>query len=87
MPCQLLDASGKCSQMTRISKALSTKGPDSAFCCGDSGNDALMLKAAGMGVSFYGSSSAVEAANVNINSGGFEWILDLLKLHERLAVE
>ena len=33
-----------------------------------------------MGVSFYGSSSAVEAANVNINSGGFEWILDLLKL-------
>lgn len=83
----LLDAAGKCSQMTRISKALSTKGPDSAFCCGDSGNDALMLKAAGMGVSFYGSSSAVEAANVNINSGGFEWILDLLKLHERLAVE
>lgn len=82
----LLDAQGKCSQMTRISKALSPKGPASALCCGDSGNDALMLKAAGMGVSFYGSRAAFEAANVNINTGGFEWVLDLLQLHERFEV-
>lgn len=80
----LLDAEGKCRQMTRISKVLSTKGPASALCCGDSGNDALMLGAAGMGVSFFGSDSAVEAANVNINTGGFDWVLELLELHERL---
>ena len=80
----LLDADGKCQQMIRISNILSTRGSASALCCGDSGNDALMLEAAGMGVAFYGSDTAVKATNININAGGFEWVSDLLELHERL---
>lgn len=82
----LLDARGKCRQMNRIAQALSMRGAGGVLCCGDGDNDALMLKTAGMGISFYGTFSAVEAANVNINSGGFEWVVDLLGLHERLAL-
>lgn len=81
----LLNAEGKRNQATRIAESLSTCGTRSALCCGDSGNDALMLRDAGMGVSFFGTSSAIEAANVNINCGGFEWVLELMRLHERLS--
>lgn len=83
----LLNAEGKRNQAKRIAEVLSTYGTSSALCCGDSGNDALMLRDAGMGVSFFGTPSAVEAANVNINCGGFEWVLELMQLHERLPAD